>query len=312
MELVYLILGLTGLWLGSELVIRGALNISKHYKISHIFLGLVVLAIGTDLPELVVTITGSIYQLKGTDTSGLIIGNAIGSCFGQIGFVLGIIALLGIITLAKKDVYRDGIMMVVSVVLLSFAAYDGQITKAEGLTLIAVYLLYLFVIYREESLYEKMKKAPSMHVLKNGFFVVAGFLVIYFASDAVVKNGLILANSWGISQTIIGITLIGLGTSLPELFVSLNAFMKGNTRLSAANLIGSNIFDAIVIPGIGAAIAGLNVDKGLLLFDIPLLLFLSAAIIYLFHRNKRIHRKEAVFILIVYVGYICMKVFGKV
>ncbi len=312
LQLIYLILGLLGLWIGSELVVKGTLNIAKHYKISHLFLGLVILAIGTDLPELVVTVTAAVYKLGGVDTSGLVVGNSIGSCFSQVGFVLGIISLFGLMTLSKREIKRDGMMMIASVVLIIFAGYDGIITRAEGLIFILVYVLYVLAIYREEHLYEKIKRAPSAKWFWDAFSILGGFIIIYFGSGAVVDNGIYLAEYWGISQTIIGITLIGLGTSLPELFVSINALFKGATKLSATNLIGSNIFDALFTLGIGSAIAEFLVDKSLLMFDIPLLLLFSILVVYFFHRNMKIEKKEAIILLVIYFGYIGIKVFTNI
>tara|TARA_Y100000034_G_scaffold95112_2_gene115393 strand:- start:910 stop:1854 length:945 start_codon:yes stop_codon:yes gene_type:complete len=309
LELLYLILGLAGLLIGSELVIRAILNISKHYKISHLFLGLVILSIGTDLPELVVDVTGAIYRLKGIETSGLIIGETIGTCFSQIGLVLGIIALFGLVTLTKKEIFRDGLMMVSSVVLLMFASYDGIISRTEGLIFVLIFCLYLLVIYREEHLHEKIKRAPGVKWFWDVISIIGGFIIIYFGSSAVIDNGLSLATTWGVSQTIIGITLVGLGTSLPELAIALNALRKGAVKLSAANLIGSNTFDILFTLGLGSAISGFNVSKSLLTFDIPLLLLFSLLVCYFFYRKMKIQKKEAIILLLIYFGYIGIKIF---
>ena len=130
-ELILLILGLIGLVFGAKLVIKGALNLAEHFKISKLFIGLTILAVGTDLPELFTVITGAVMRLKGIETSGLIVGETIGSCFGQIALTLGILGLFGTLFLRKRELIRDGLMMVGSVVLFFLAGIDGVITRPE-------------------------------------------------------------------------------------------------------------------------------------------------------------------------------------
>jgi len=269
----------------------------------------VILSIGTDLPELVVDVTGAIYRLRGIETSGLIVGETIGTCFSQVGLVLGIIALFGTMTLTKKEIFRDGAMMVSSVALLILASLDGVISKTEGLIFVLIFCLYLLVVYREEHLHEKIKRAPQVKWFWDVISIIGGFIIIYFGSSAVLDNGLSLATSWGVSQAIIGITLVGLGTSLPELAIALNALRKGAVKLSAANLIGSNTFDILFTLGLGSAIAGFNVSRNLLLFDIPLLLLFSSLVVFFFYRKMKIEKKEAIILLVLYFAYIGIKIF---
>ncbi len=126
MQEVFLIFfGLIGLWLGTELVIKGAVNIAKYYKLSQVFVGLAILSIGTDLPEIVIAINASLHNVIGnTDTSGIIIGNAIGSSFSQISLVLGSVGLLGYLTLKKRHLYEDGVMLLGSVLLVMLLGFD--------------------------------------------------------------------------------------------------------------------------------------------------------------------------------------------
>jgi len=310
LELILLILGLLGLLLGTELIIKGALNIAEHYKISHLFMGLTILAIGTDLPELIIAIIGSIDRLLGIETSGLVVGDALGSCFGQIGLTLGIIGLFGILTLTKRELVRDGLMMVGSVVLLFLAGYDGKLTRFEGIMFILIYLFYFMSLRREERVHEKIKRSPTMHLLWDSVSLIGGFAILIYSSTIVVENAIELAQSWDIAQSLVGILIVGLGTSLPELAVSLGAIRKGAFRLSVGNLIGSNIFDILFTLGIGSAIAGFNVSKNLLRFDIPFLFALSVLVLLFFKRKMKIERKEAIFLVLIYVVYVGLKISG--
>ena len=310
LEIIFLIIGLLGLVLGAELVIKGALNIGEHFKISHLFLGLTVLAIGTDLPELVLHITGAIHRVRGVATGGLVIGDTIGSCFGQIGLTLGILGLVGTLVLTKRELIRDGLLMVGSVVLLYLVSLDGKISRADGILFILIYLFYFFTLHREEKLREREKRAPSMHLAWDISSLVAGFALLIYFSNMVVKNAVLMAEIWGIAQSFIGIVIVGLGTSLPEIAVTFGAIKKKAYRLSVGNLIGSNIFDTLVPLGIGSAIAGFAVERNLLDFDIPALFFLSIIVLLFFKRKMKIRKEEAVALVLIYLAYIAIKIAG--
>lgn len=308
LELLYLILGLFGLVIGANLIIRGSLNIAEHFKISQLFIGLTILAIGTDLPELSVTITGAIHKLHGIGTSGLIVGNSIGSCFGQIALTLGILGLFGALAISKKKLKRDGLVMIGSVVLLFLVAMDGIITRTEGIIFLFLYAFYFFILVREEKIKEKVRRAPKMYTWWAIISLIAGFAILIYSSDVVVKNAVQLAFSWGVSQSLIGILIVGVGTSLPELAVSFEALRRKAVRLSIGNLIGSNIFDVLIPIGLGSTIAGLNVEKNLLMFDIPFLFFVSLLVVFFFRRKMKLSKKEAMILIMIYVIYVILKI----
>lgn len=310
LEFIFLILGLLGLLIGAELIINAALNIAKHYKISQLFLGLTILTIGTDLPELVVDITGAFHRLMGTETSGLIIGETIGTCFGQIALTLGIIGLFAVLTLTKRELKRDGLMMIFSVALLFLVGIDGIITRFEGIIFILVYLFYFYSLYREERIFEKIKRSPKMHFTKDIVSLLIGFILIIYGANLVVVNAVQIAIMFGIAQTLIGIIIVGVGTSLPELVVSLGAIRKGAFKMGVGNLIGSNIFDILFTLGIGSAISGFLVSSSLLRFDIPFLFILSVLVLLFFIRDRKIEKKEAAALILIYALYVCLKLVG--
>jgi len=309
-ELILLIFGLAGLVLGSQLIIRGSLDIAKHYKFSQIFIGLTILAIGTDLPELVVDITGAIHRLQGIETSGLIVGETIGTCFGQIALTMGILGLFTYLTFARRRVIRDGSMMIVSVILLLLVGLDGTITRFDGALFILIYIVYFAYLQREEKTFEKIKRAPSMHMMWSAISVIAGFAILIYCSSLVVENGVKLAEIWGVRQSLIGIVLLGIGTSLPEIVLSISALIKRAPMLSVGNLIGSNIFDVLFTLGIGATISEFVVSKNLLIFDIPFLIVTSFIVIIFFLRKRGIQKIEAGALLAIYCLYIATKLLG--
>src|SRR5665647_615567 len=141
-----IITGLIGLWLGTKWIINGALGIAKRFNLSHSFVGVAILAVGTDLPEVFVTVKACLLHLRGIESSGIITGNAIGSSISQITFILGVAGLLLNFTITKRDLWRDGIALITSIVLLFAFGIDGIISRLEGVILLMMYLLYYIVL----------------------------------------------------------------------------------------------------------------------------------------------------------------------
>lgn len=312
MEFILLILGLVGLVFGTNLIISGSLNIAEHFKIPHILIGLTILAVGTDLPELVVMINGAFQRLSGIETSGLIVGEALGSCFSQIGLTLGIIGLFGTsLFLTKRELVREGSMLLGSVLLLFLLGQDGALSLTDGFVMLLVYFFYFVMLYISEKEPDtEVKRAPPMKLSWALVSLLSGFALLIFSSDMVVNNALVIATMWGLAQTFVGIVIVGVGTSLPEIAVSIGALMKNSPRLSMGNVLGSNIFDILFVLGVGSTISGFNIDNGLLWFDIPFLFFMSLIIMLFFLRERKLTKGEAVFILIIYTVYFVMKFLG--
>lgn len=303
-------LGLTGLWLGTELIIKGALTIAEYYKLSHVFIGLTILAIGTDLPELIVAIDASLLQKSGQETSGIIIGNAIGSCLNQITIVLGIAGMVGYLTLTKKAIKQDGLVLVGAIILFFLVGFDGKISAIEGFSLIVVYLIYYVRLLYGEKVSEKLKKELPKKIWQNLIYLLSGIALVIFTSDVVVKNAISLAVLWEVPQSFIGIVFIALGTSLPELAISLNAARKKAVGLSVGNIIGSNIFDLMVPVGVGASLSELKVESNLIWRDLPVLFLVTVVVLVYFSKKKGLQRKEAISLVGIYLLYVVLKVLG--
>ncbi|MDH3688728.1 MAG: hypothetical protein OEU36_04515, partial [Gammaproteobacteria bacterium] len=154
-DLIFIALGLLGLWLGTELVIKGAVNIAHHYRLSELFVGLTILSIGSDLPELAVAVNAGIRTSQGFASSGVVVGTSIGSAFGQIGLVLGVAGLAGYLTVARRYVYRHGTALLGSIVLLMITGWDGHITPKEGIVLLIGFTVYFVLLLMEEQTQHK-------------------------------------------------------------------------------------------------------------------------------------------------------------
>ena len=149
-----------------------------------------------------------------------------------------------------------------------------------------------------------------MHLTWDILSLIAGFAILIYSSHIVVDNAIVVAEAWGVAQSLIGVAIVGLGTSLPEIAISLAAIRKGAFRLSVGNLLGANIADILFAVGLGGAISGLIVNNNLLWFDIPALFIVSALALFFFRTNKKIAKKEAIILIGVYLAYIVLKLKG--
>jgi cation:H+ antiporter len=304
-ELILLIVGLVGLWLGSELAINGAKNIADHFRISAGFFGLTILSLGTSIPEIAISIAGGIDRLAGIETSGIVVGNIVGSAANLLTILLGIVGLFGALWISPKRLWRDGLMLIGSVILLGILGYNGQFSVIDGYILIVIYFIYLADLTREERLYAKVTgRKPELHLAFDSLRLVGGILLVVFASDYVVRNGIALSAAWGVTQTFIGIFVIGLGTGLPELAISISALRKKQVQMSVGNLIGSNICDLLFALGAGAIISGFIVSERILYYDLPALLVITATVLFFFRRGYKLTKTESVILILMYFAYL--------
>lgn len=311
MVYAFFALGLVGLWIGAELVTYSSLGIAHKFKLSETFVGATILAFGTDLPEIMVSLIGGIEQRAGLDRADLVIGNIIGSNMGQIALVLGIAGLLRVIHLKKKDIVEHGVVMVLSVMAFILLAMDGFLSPTDGLIFLALYIAYLILINnsrKAEKIKSTKKAKRSLKIYALGQIV--GIAVVAGGSHLVLSRGVLLAEQFGVSEMIIGVVLIGLGSSLPELVVSINALLKGSVGLSVGNLMGSNIVDILLALGLSAQLGGWRIARSVSRFDLSFLLMVSLIVVSFLWTRRKLERKESVLLLFVYFFYIGLKLQG--
>ena len=307
MDIVLLIAGIAGLWIGTELTISSALVIAKRHHLSEFFVGLVILSIGSDLPEIAIAIDAGIKGSMGIDASNVVIGSAIGSVIGQIGLVLGLTGLLGYLTMPVGFIFRHGAMLLGATVLLYLVAWDGGISRTEGLILITMYVVYIFALLKGEEAPREPPRALVPGGINSWIVLSTGLLVLIGSSELAVRSVVGIAVTFDVSELVISLLVIGLGTSLPELSISVSAILRKKTRLSVGNIIGSTTLDTLVPIGIAAIISPLRFDRGLLLFDLPYIFVMIVIVLVFFVRKKGLQKSGAAVILILYLVYVGVK-----
>ena len=307
-EFALLIAGLAGLWFGTEITIRGAVTLANRLGISEFIIGVAVLSVGSDLPELAIAVDGALKAFGGGDASNVIVGTALGSYLGQLGFVLGFVALFQQLTLSHGTILRHGAALVGALLLLALFGYDGVVTRLEGVLLVAAYVGYFAALFLGPGSFttEEAEQKPT-GLAMAWVLLLVGLVIVVVAAEMTVSSAIRLAVAMDISEAVVSIVLIGLGTSLPELSISLGAALKNRHSMSVGNLIGSNVFDTLVPVGVAAAISTIGFDSGMLAFEIPYLILLTVVVMFFFWRIPGIQRHEAVIILLMYFGYVAWK-----
>ncbi len=312
MEIILLILGLAGLWLGTEMTIHGAVSVAHRFGVPEFIVGVVILSIGSDLPELAIAIDAGIRNLAGGDYSDVVVGSALGSSLGQIGFVLGVAGLLAYLTLPKGVVYRHGATLLGSLLLVALFGWDGEVTATEGFALLLVYAIYLVALLNEINGSEGPEQLPDAPIKRSIVYLVVGLIIVVGSAELTVQSAVSVAEMLGMSDAVVAVLLIGLGSSLPELTISIVAVMKGHHRMSVGNLIGSNVFDTLVPIGAAAVIAPLSFDNSMLRFEVPYLFFVTTVVLFFFLYKRGIQRWEAAVVLGLYCVYVLVRLTGSI
>ena len=303
------LIGLVGLWWGSEFVINPVKRIARRLKISEIIIGLTIVSIGTSLPEIFIGLMSGYNKLQGIETSGLAVGQIIGSNVAQITLLLGIVGLAGTLYISKQSLRRDGFMMVFALLAMFIAALDGEVTKLEGIVLALIYVLYLGYLAMHEKIFVKVKKnGVDYRAFMDVLFILAGVMVVVGTAHLVVVNGIKLAGFLELNEVIVGL-FVGLGASLPELSISLKGILRGSGSLSLGTLIGSNITDPLFSFGLGAAVAGFSVVSQTLIFDFPFWLVGTLVALFLLHNNTNLSKHESAVLILMYLFFMYMQFF---
>lgn len=309
---LFVALGLAGLFFGGEALIRGALAAARRLGISPLLAGLVIVGFGTSVPELAVSLDAVIHNQP-----GIAIGNVVGSNIANILLILGLSALIMPVPVHPQAIRRDGVTMIGATLLCMLVFLSGTLGRMEGLVLLAGLVAYLVWAYRGEVVGgdagADMHAAESeaVHALPESLGVTllgifGGLAIIIGGSRLLILGAVDIAQDFGISETVIGLTLVAVGTSTPELAVSLLAAIRKEADVAIGNILGSNIFNIMAILGVSSLVKPLPVDARILAFDQWVMLAAAVALIVFAHTRNRLSRLEGGVLLAGYVVYIGM------
>ncbi len=308
-----LIVGLVLLVVGAEALVRGASKIAAAIGISPLVIGLTIVAFGTSSPEMAVSI-GSALNGK----ADIALGNIVGSNIFNVLFILGICSLIIPLVVNQQLVRLDVPIMIGSSLLVLLFGWDGAIAKWEGAVLVALgiwYTVFLIRQSRKEHNKEVLRKykeeygdgteAKKEKSWLQVMLVAVGLALLVFGSRWLVESAVSIATSFGVSELVIGLTIIAAGTSLPEVATSIIASIRKQEDIAVGNVVGSNIFNILIILGLSAIIApgGIQVNPAAMSFDIPFMLAVAVACLPLFFTGYRIERWEGFVFLGYYVAY---------
>ena len=311
MSYVLLIVGFALLIKGADLFVKGASSIAAALRVSPLLIGLTIVAFGTSSPEATVSIAAAL-----DGSAGVAIGNVIGSNIFNITLVVGLTAMLNPLRVESETIRKEiPFTMLAGVALLILVSdralhslSENVLTRGDGLILLlffSVFLYYIFEVARR-SRESAAPAEPGAHAhswKKNLLLTVGGLAAIIFGGDLVVNGATGIALSFGMSETLVGLTIVAVGTSLPELITSVTAAIKKQTEIAIGNIVGSNIFNILFVLGSASVVSPLVVGSKIF-FDIFFMLLITVLLLVFSRTNYRVGKREGLVLTAAYVGYI--------
>ncbi len=282
---VLLLIGLVMLCFGGNWLVSGGVTIAKKFRISNLVIGMTIVAYGTSTPELAASLAAA------GDHGAIILGNIVGSNIANVGMVIGVAAILVPLAVHKSVLRKEIPIMLGVSALLVLLSIDGDISQYDGILLLIG--LGIFVVYTFRSALKQREKSkddtnPGQNnvYLKSIGLIGIGIILLYIGAILTVDNAVVIATEFGLSEKIIGLTVIAIGTSLPELITSIIAIRKGHSDIGIGNIIGSNIYNILMIMGVGASLGGVLITADvyvdyaiMIIFSLSLLIGLKTQII---------------------------------
>ena len=316
MTLVLFVVGLILLIVGAEVLVRGASRLAAVFRVSPLVIGLTVVAFGTSSPELAVSI-----QAATVDQASIAVGNVIGSNIFNVLFILGCSALIVPLIVSQQLIRFDVPLMIGLSFLVWIMALDGILGVFDGSLLVlglVAYIAFVFIQSRKEQrdaeLASDCASAPQKPSwIKNLLMVALGLAMLVIGSDWLVEGAVELATRLGVSQLIIGLTIVAVGTSLPEVVTSLVAAIHGERDIAVGNVVGSNLFNIMGVLGVTSLVApgGIDIPATVISFDMLVMLAVAIACLPIFFSGGIISRKEGALLLAYYFAYTLYLVFAS-
>ncbi len=318
LQLLQFIAGFVLLVGGAEFLVRSSSRLAVRFHLPPVLIGLTIVAFGTSLPELVVSLTAA---LNG-ETSGIAIGNIVGSNIANLGLILGLVGLLAALPIDAGFPRRElPILLGVSILFMGMVWLNGDINRLEGALLIAGFVGVTMLSWRaaaREPIYidniqttvetieiiDPETAKPSRSIWIDILAIVVGLGGLVLGANWLVDAAAAIARMFGVSEVVIGLTLVAFGTSLPEVASSIVAVLRGNSEIAVGNIVGSNLFNLLAITGITAVVSPLSVPPGMAV-DFGMMILLTALLwLFAWRRPHRIAHWQAALLLALYIGYI--------
>lgn len=304
-QIFLLIIGFVLLIKGSDFFVDGSSNIASILKIPTLIVGLTIVALGTSAPEAAVSITSSL-----AGSNALAVSNVIGSNLFNILLIIGLCALLNELEIDREVLKTDLPFLVIVTVIISVIIIIGwNISQIEGIALLIIMVLYIaYLIYSTKHKTEaKIVEKPKMGLPRSIVYIVGGIAGIAIGADFVVDSASYIAMAFGMSETLVGLTIVAMGTSLPELVTSITALRKGETELIIGNVIGSNLFNILFVLGASSAISSITVNPNMLL-DIVLMLGVTILCFIFAKTQDKFDKKEGFILVALFITYMAFAI----
>lgn len=298
MMYLLLLIGFVLLIKGADLFVDGSSSIAGILKVPSVVIGLTIVAMGTSAPEAAVSINAGF-----AGNSDISLGNIIGSNIFNLLVVIGACAVI-FPARSNEDILKRDLWWNIGVsILLFLLIFDGQISRIEGLVLLAVFIFYLGLMVRS-ALKNRIEETPQnvMSLPKSLLFVSIGLAAVVFGGDLVVDNASLIAKAWGMSDTLVGLTIVAIGTSLPELVTSITASRKGDSGIALGNAVGSCLFNILFILGIASTLTPINAVPELII-DAAILIAATIVILIVAKTGKKTNRIEGIICVTAYILY---------
>ncbi len=300
-QVLLLIFGIVVVLKSADWLTNGAVGLATKLGISQIVIGLTIVAIGTSMPEFFVSIVSAI---KGTPD--LAVGNIVGSNIFNVLLIVGVAATVAPIAIQRATVRRDIPIAIVASIMLTFMMLDDNISRIDALILFAAFIAFIWITLRNSKNDANEKDASTEKVIptwKSVLFIIFGLVGLVLGSNIFVDNASSLAHGWGISDAVIGLTIVAGGTSLPELATSAVAARKGDSGIAIGNVLGSNVFNILMILGLTGIISPMHIQN-ITYIDMTVMV-ISMALFWMFSFTKlRVERWEGCVLIACFLGYI--------
>ena len=310
MEFLFILGGFAGLLTGGELLVRGSVSLAERFHVPPLVIGLTLVGFGTSAPELVTSIQAALVGAP-----GIAVGNVVGSNIANILLILGVAALLSPIAVSPRSFRRDGTALFLATLLCVATVFQGTLGRITGALFVAGLLVFLMTAFlsgrkdnaRESRIYiAEAESLPRAHMnpLLALLIFVAGLVLTVFGARFLVDGAIVMARDFGISEAVIGLTIVAIGTSLPELVTSAAAARKGESDVAFGNVVGSSIFNILGILGITAVVQPLEVPEEIIDLDIWVMIGATLLLYLVAITGWRITRKEGGIMLFGYAAYL--------